>query len=146
MSAVVEVGEKSSPFERIKGRIPDFFTVVPLLLIIVTAFSVRIYLLRFYDVISADGIGYVAAARNLATGDMNSLSSNGFYVFMTWLVGQFTPDFELSGRLVSVIFGSVLVVPLYLLGSELFSRRTALAACLVTSVWPSLLGWSCEVM
>lgn len=146
MSAVVGGGEKSSPFERIKGCIPDYFNVVPLLLIIVTAFSVRIYLLRFYDVISSDGIGYVAAARNLATGDMNSLSSNGFYVFTTWLVGQFTPDFELSGRLVSVLFGSLLVVPLYLLGSELFSRRTALAACLVTSVWPSLLGWSCEVM
>lgn len=98
------------------------------------------------DLISADGIGYVAAARTLASGNLNGLTSNGFYVFLIWIFGLFTTDFETSGRLVSVVSGSLLVVPLYMLGSELFSRSTALAACLVAAFWPALFDWSCEVM
>lgn len=131
-----------------KGRwnYSTLLTSWPLLLMVAIAFCFRMLRLPLYDVISADGIGYVYAARNLAAGDMSSLASNGFYVFMTWLFGQFTLDYEISGRLVSVVFGSLLVVPLYLLGCEMFSRNTAISACLVTSVWPSLLGWSCEVM
>lgn len=110
------------------------------------ALIIRLYMLRFFDVISNDGIGYVSAARSLASGNIGGLTCNGFYVFLVWLFSFFTPNFEIAGRLVSVLFGSLLIVPLYLLGLEFFSRRTVLAACLVTLVWPSLLSWSCEVM
>jgi hypothetical protein len=55
-------------------------------------------------------------------------------------------DLETAGRVVSVIFGALLCVPVYLLGSELFSRRTAFAACMAVIVWHSLRHWSCEVM
>jgi hypothetical protein len=73
-------------------------------------------MLRFFDVISNDGIGYVYAARGLASGNIGSLTCNGFYVLLIWIFSFFTPNFEIAGRLVSVLFGSFLVVPLYLLG------------------------------
>lgn len=118
----------------------------PMVILVITSLLIRLYLIGFHDVISADGIGYVGAARRLSSGDMSSLANNGFYVFLTWCFGLFTPDFETSGKLVSAISGSLLVVPLYLLGTRLFNRSTALAACIATVAWPSLLGWSCEVM
>ena len=42
--------------------------------------------------------------------------------------------------------GSILVVPVYLLGKELFSAKSALVACIVTAVCEPLVAWSCEVM
>lgn len=118
----------------------------PVALLVVASLVIRLNMLSAKDVISADGIGYVTAARSIAAGNLSGFTNNGFYIFLTWCFGLVTPDFEIAGRLVSVVFGSLLVVPLYLLGSELFSRTTALSACAVTMVWPSLLNWSCEVM
>jgi 4-amino-4-deoxy-L-arabinose transferase-like glycosyltransferase len=108
-----------------------------ILLLFVAALTVRLYLYRFQDVISIDGTGYVGAARKLLTGDISGLSFYGFYPILTWLLGLAVPDMDTAAQLVSVIMGSLLVVPLYLLGSMLFSRSTAIAACLVTIVWSS---------
>ena len=129
--------------QRILPIVSDY---VPVALLAALAFAFRLNMLTVKDVISADGIGYVTAARSIATGDLSGFASNGFYIFLVWLFGLAAPDFETAGRLVSITFGSLLVVPLYMLGSELFSRTTALAACMVITLWPSLLNWSCEVM
>jgi 4-amino-4-deoxy-L-arabinose transferase-like glycosyltransferase len=110
------------------------------------ALSVRLLLLRSFDVISTDGTSYARAALALRTGDVSGISIYGFYPVLVWLANFLVTDVELAGRLVSVTFGSLLVIPLYLLGTELYSRPVAIAACIVTMVWPSLLGWSCEVM
>jgi 4-amino-4-deoxy-L-arabinose transferase-like glycosyltransferase len=119
---------------------------ITVFLLVAVALGVRIYLLRFYDLISSDGTGYVHAARALARGDLSQLSAYGFYPVLLWLVSLLGPDMESAGRYVSVFLGSLLIVPLYLLGKDLFSPRCALAACMVTTVWPPLLHWSCEVM
>ncbi|MBT0665306.1 glycosyltransferase family 39 protein [Geobacter pelophilus] len=108
--------------------------------------AVRLLSLHNYDVISVDGTAYVGVARSLRNFDFSGLASYGFYPVLVWLGGMIIPDLETAGRIVSVIFGVLLCVPVYLLGMELFSRRTAVAACTVMIVWPSLRHWSCEVM
>lgn len=120
--------------------------IVGLIILVVTAIGIRCYIARFHDVISSDGIGYVGAARAVGAGDLSHLASYGFYPVLVWFAGLFIPDLELAGRAVSILFGSFLAIPLYLLGREFFSRQTALAACLVTAAWPTLLSWSCDVM
>jgi hypothetical protein len=109
------------------------------------ALGIRLYLYRFFDVISVDGTGYVGAARKLMTGDISGLSFYGLYPVLTWLVGLAGPDLETAGQLVSVFMGSLLVVPLYLLGVDMFSRATAISACVVTIVWSSHLFVSSQV-
>jgi 4-amino-4-deoxy-L-arabinose transferase-like glycosyltransferase len=108
--------------------------------------AVRLLSLHNYDVISADGTAYVGVARGLRNLDFSGLASYGFYPVLVWLAGMIIPDLETAGRIVSVIFGALLCVPVYLLGMELFSRKTAVAACAVMIAWPSLRHWSCEVM
>ena len=120
--------------------------VVLLTLLVVAAFAVRLYLLQSHDVISSDGTGYVGAARALAKGDVTRLAGYGFYPVLIRLANLVVPDMEMAGRLVSVTCGSLLAVPLFLLGTEFFRPRTTLAACAVTAFWPTLLNWSCEVM
>jgi len=117
-----------------------------LLVLVVTAFAVRVYSLRFFPVISTDGTSYVGAARALGMGDPTGLGVSGFYPVLIWVASMFTPDYEAAGRYVSVLMGSLLVVPLYFLGRELYSRKVAIAACLLAIVWPQLVSFSCEVM
>lgn len=110
------------------------------------AFFFRLYCLPNYDVISNDGTAYVRIAREMRLGNFAGVSSYGFYPVFVWLAGTFFQDLETAGRLVSILFGSLLVVPVYMLGTELFNRRTAFAACLLMIFWASLRHWSCEVM
>lgn len=120
--------------------------IIALIILVVAAIGIRCYLVRFHDVISCDGIGYVKAAQTLAAGDPGKLAYYGFYPVLIWFAGLFVVDLELAGRMVSILLGSLLVVPLYLLGKEFFSRQTTLAACLVAAAWPTLVSWSCDVM
>ena len=114
--------------------------------LVAAAFFVRLYNLQFHDIISSDGTTYAGVAKALGSGKFGGLASSGFYPVLIWFMHLFVPDLETAGRLVSVISGSLLVVPLYLLGRDIFNRQTALAACLLALTWPSLVGWSCEVM
>ncbi|MDA8429719.1 MAG: glycosyltransferase family 39 protein [Geobacteraceae bacterium] len=121
------------------------FDGVAILLLFLVALGIRLYLYRFNDVISVDGTGYVGTARKLMSGDISGLGYYGFYPVLAWLLGLTGIDLETAAQLVSVIMGSLLVVPLYLLGQLLYSRTTALAACIVSIVWSSHLFVSCIV-
>jgi hypothetical protein len=106
----------------------------------------RVYSLQFFHVISTDGTSYVGAARALGQGELGGIGTYGFYSVLIWIAGWFIHDLELAGRVVSIICGSLLPIPLYLLGRDMFSRRTALCASLIAVVWPPLVASSCEVM
>lgn len=121
----------------------DALTIVVLF---TAALCIRLYSLQFFHVISTDGTSYALNARALAQGDLHGLAVSGFYPVLIALANIWANDLETAGRLVSVILGSLLVVPLYLLGKSVFSRQTAIAASLVAVVWPSLVASSCEVM
>jgi hypothetical protein len=112
-----------------------------------TALLVRLYFLPFYRVISADGIGYVSAARALLRGEFAPLITYGVvYPSLTAAVSTLGLDTESAGRIVSAVMGSLLVVPLYLLGRDFFDRKVATVACILVIAWPSLRGWAGEVM
>lgn len=121
------------------------FDYIVTLLLFAAALGIRLYLFPFHDVISVDGTGYVGAARKLMSGDISALGYYGLYPVMIGLIGLIGSDLETSAQLASAVMGSLLVVPLYLLGRLLFSRVTAIAACLLTIVWSSHLFVSCIV-
>lgn len=121
----------------------DFQSMLALL---TAAFVFRLYSLQFFHVIATDGTSYVQTARHLAKGDWQQLGVFGFYPVLITVAGWFIADGETAGRMVSVVCGSLLIIPLYLLGREFFSRSVAVAACLVVTVWSPFVGLSCEVI
>jgi 4-amino-4-deoxy-L-arabinose transferase-like glycosyltransferase len=50
-----------------------------------------------------------------------------------------------AGRIVSVVFGTLLAFPVYLIGGRLFGQRVALAAAALTAFHPSLIIFSVSV-
>lgn len=114
--------------------------------LVLLALVFRLYSLQFFHVISTDGTSYVGAARALGRGDFGGIGTYGFYSVLIWVAGWFISDLELAGRVVSLIAGSLLAVPLYLLGRGISSRRVAFCASMLVVVWPPLVSSSCEVM
>lgn len=117
-----------------------------LVLIALVAIAIRIYSLRFFDVISTDGTTYAITAKQILNGDFRGIAISGIYPCFVAIAGLIIDDIELAGRLVSIFFGILLLIPLYLIGKELFSHKAALLTCLVAAVNPSFVFYSCEVM
>src|SRR5512140_3018294 len=112
------------------------------------ALAIRLYFLQFYKVISADGVGYVLTAREIARwGSLGGMTIYGaVYPSLVAAASFLVSDGELAGRLVSIVMGSLVVIPLYLISLEFFTRRVGMLACILVLVWPPLRSWSCEVM
>ena len=117
-------------------------------LLALAAFGIRLYFLQFYDVISADGISYVSIAKDFITRGSLAGATHypPFYPILLGLASTLFQDFENAGLAVSVVMGSLLVVPVYLLGLEFFDRRVAFAAAFLSITWPTLRYWSTAVM
>lgn len=117
-------------------------------LLCVIALVIRSYFVQFYLVISADGVGYAEIARSLFKpgGIASATHFPPFYPFLVALCNLLLSDVELSGRIVSIVMGSLLMVPIYLLGKRFFDRRVALLACILALTWGTMRYLSCEVM
>jgi len=75
----------------------------------------------------------------------------GFYPLMSWVIAGFSIfgfDYEVVGALFPPLLGVLILIPIYLLGKELFGKGVGLAACLLVAVLPgellhrSLLGFT----
>src|SRR6185369_40010 len=102
-------------------------------ILFLAALLIRLYFIQFYKVISADGVGYVLSARDIVSGaGWGRMTTYGVvYPTLVALASFPVGDMELAGRLVSVVMGSLLVVPLYMIAMELFSRRVGILACIL---------------
>jgi hypothetical protein len=117
-------------------------------LLVLAALGIRLYFLQFYDVISADGITYVNIAKEFIAGRGLATATHypPFYPILVGLASTVCPDFETAGLAVSAVMGSLLAIPVYLLGAEFFSKRVGVAAAILSVTWPSLRYWSTQVM
>lgn len=86
----------------------------------------RVYGLRNYDVMSADGTSYALSGKSfIETWSMAAFGTvqPPLYPMLVGLLYFPLRDMELAARLVSVIFSTFTLVPLYLLGREMFGRK-----------------------
>ncbi|NVN98750.1 MAG: glycosyltransferase family 39 protein [Geobacteraceae bacterium] len=120
--------------------------ILIIVILLAVALCIRLYSLKFFHVISTDGTSYALTARAFAQGDLHGIGTYGFYPVLIAAANFFINDLETSGRIISVIFGTFIVLPLYLLGKSIFSRNVAIAASLVSTVWPPFVSSSCEVI
>ena len=116
--------------------------------LVVAALAIRLYFHQFYRVISADGIAYVGIAEDFITGKGLAKATHypPFYPILVGIASRVFKDFELAGRVVSMVMGSLIVIPVYLLGKEFYRRKTGLIAAILTMSWWSIRNWSGEVM
>lgn len=119
------------------------------LLCMLLAFVVRLLFVRYQYVINTDGVYYATLGRHLIAGDLEGGLSTYWGPLYPLLVGisswWFT-DLEFAGRFVSVVAGTLLVVPVYLLAREFYGRAAAAFSVVLAVIHPSLVQVSTQVM
>jgi 4-amino-4-deoxy-L-arabinose transferase-like glycosyltransferase len=119
-------------------------SILPISIIFIIALGVRAFLFDQSRVIAADGISYINIARSIFD-NFNFSSSSHFpplYPILIGILSNFTPYDEIAGKLVSTIMGSLLVIPIFLLGKEVSCNKTGYIASIITALSPPLIGIS----
>lgn len=122
--------------------------LVPLGLVVALSFIVRIILFWQDKVIAADGISYVSIARSIFRGEGFAAAAHfpPLYPILIGLFSYITPYDEVSGKVVSTILGGLVVIPIHLLGKEMFSRQVGLVASILAALSPTLIVISGRVL
>ena len=125
-----------------------------LALILMFAAGLRLYwVFTQTHVIEGEGAEYASIARNFLKGKgyVGSLGEGPQLLFpplYPLLIAAYSPltgDLETAGRLVSVTFGTLLLLPIYFICRRIYNRKVALMAAMLTACHPLLVRLSASV-
>ncbi len=123
-----------------------------LFVILGTSIGLRVIRLFRTIVVSPDSPGYIRDALSIGTDGLRSLFLDGFYgnfsiypIFL-YLVNLLVQNPILSGQLVSLFFGCLLIVPIYFLVTETMGPRAGLCAAFLAAIHPYLIKYSADVL
>lgn len=121
---------------------PELFWLTTILIF---AMAIRTVAVLSRDMIILDETSYVRMAENLLLGsapwDITGTTSTQYsilYPFVTAAFAVVTRDAVSAGYAVSVLFGSLLILPTYMLGKVMWNKRIATAAAALVAVLPLL--------
>jgi 4-amino-4-deoxy-L-arabinose transferase-like glycosyltransferase len=117
----------------------EIFVIV---LIILAAFVARSAFLPIKYGVRSDTAEFIVAGQNFVTGN-GYTSISGYpdtafpplYPVMIGILWLFIGDGILAGRLISMIFGSLMVVPVYLIARKLYSKRVGYMAAVLVAFY-----------
>ncbi len=114
------------------------------LLLILTAFFLRIYLLRFRPVPEGDGCLYLMYAKEFLRGDFSVIGTywSPLWVSLITLFSFVFGNVELSGYLLSVFFGVMLIALAFIFARRIFNERVAYYTALLLTANLGLLNYS----
>lgn len=122
---------------------------IALMVILSFAFLARLYPVFAPNVITPDGILYIETAKMILSGEFKRIGDVSFfnlYPFMILLFQKVFSDWELAGRMVSVVFGTLGVIPIFFLVKRFFDVRLALIVSLFYAINPHLVEYSSDVL
>lgn len=108
---------------------------------LLAALVFRLFVLRYQYVITPDGVYYAMLGRNLVSGNLKeglSVYWPPLYPLLVGLSSLIFQDLEFSGRFVSVLAGSLLVIPVYLWTRNSYGKDAAYLGVFLTIVYPLL--------
>ncbi len=116
-----------------------------LFFLIGTAFILRLYALLMAQGIAYDSAAYGFMARDFMKGNIDkalAIQGHPLYPLLISLFSMDTLKVEMTGRLISLFFGTFTILPLYLLVKEAIGQRTAIFSTLFYTFHPYLVTYS----
>jgi len=116
-----------------------------LLLLIGITFGLRLYAVLMAKGIAYDSASYGFMARDFLKGEfLKGLSPafHPFYSFLISLVSFDSTNVEIAGRLISLFFGTLTVIPVFYLVKEVVGQKGAIFSGLFYSFHPYLVSYS----
>src|SRR4030042_832106 len=108
------------------------------------------FILRLYAVLMAQGIAYDSAAygfmaRDFLKGQFTkglSIAGHPLYPLLNSLFSMDTAHVEITGRLLSLFFGTLTIIPLFYLVKEAIGQKGAIFSALFYTFHPYLVTYS----
>jgi len=126
-----------------------------LILMVAASFAVRVAAWHYWQTgaIESEGAEYARIAENLRDGvgyvglvtPGSELLFNPLFPLLIAGTSYVTHNYELAGRIVALIMGSVLPLPVFGIAARLFNRRVGLIAATLTLLHPLLIHLSFTV-
>src|SRR2546428_767812 len=121
--------------------------IVVVLAIAMAALALRLVVADSLPLIDADGVAYVAIARQFQeTGSPYHPLYHPLYPICIALAQPLVGDWEMTARIVSAIFGALVVLPAFLLARAIVGRHAAMLAVGLIAVHPRLVLNSASVL
>jgi hypothetical protein len=123
----------------------------PVILVLVLGFVIRIYAFHNTYMMNPDGTLYIHQAKAICYGQWEELHScTGISVssYPLFIIGSYTifHDWIISAKAVSLVFGSLTLLPIYLLLRRFFDQRISTLSTLVFAVAPLFVARSADVI
>ncbi len=118
-------------------------------LLMALAAGLRLFLLQFEYAAGWDEINYLklgASGALYGWGHVLHPYWSPLYPFSIALMAKVIPDFELAGRMVSLLFGVVLIAPFYVLVARFYSTKVAWYGSLIIAFFPMLIESSVSAL
>jgi len=121
------------------------------LFVILLGFAIRLFICQFTYIINPDGVLYIHQARalyyrqweSLTTCSMSFLSI--YPVIISWAYSIFN-DWIIAAKSISVLFGSMTLIPVYLLFRRIFDDKISTLGTLVFALMPVFAIRSADVV
>ena len=120
-----------------------------LLILLGISATARIIQNQLTLLISRDSVDYIALSRHFARGEYKDLLAHDYhplYQILTGLVGMVAGDFETAGYIVSIVMGTLAVIPLYYLGRNIFGETAGLVSAVLFVFHPYMVRFSADVL
>ena len=117
-----------------------------LLALLAFAFLLRLPLFFYPEVIRYDGAEYIRHAKLILSGDWTGGKAPPLYPALIAFTHIAVPDWERAGILISILFGALLVLPVFYLGKEMFGERVGILSGVIVAVHPYLNSYSGSVL
>jgi hypothetical protein len=127
----------------------SFFNDRYVWILLIISLSVRIYLSFFTYVIRNDSVAFMQNARYFAGGDFLSGLRHDYhplYSFLMAVMYKVIPDMEISGTIVSVLFGTLTVIVFYLIGKSVFDRKISFVSSVILALHPYAVRFSVDII
>jgi 4-amino-4-deoxy-L-arabinose transferase-like glycosyltransferase len=135
-----------------KEKYSKYILFIKIVSLLITAVVIRVYISQYHRVISGDGAAYAVAAENLISGKgytsiegRPELHYPPLYPVLIGFSYLFFRDSEVAAKFVSLIFGSVLVIPAYFFAREMYNEKVAWLCGLLIVFYPILIDFSTTV-
>lgn len=117
--------------------------------VISLALLLRLSVLRLQTPITPDSVYYATLGKHLVSGNLEEGLSTFWpplYPLLVGLSSLLFRELETGGKFVSVLAGSVLVIPVYSLIRILYGRDAALIGALLVALHPTLIHYSTALL
>jgi len=124
---------------------------IDLAILLLASLILSIYLFFQTYVISMDGaFQYIPMAKYFASGlfgkGLREYGQQPLYPFFIAMVSHLVTDFEVAGKLVSTLFGVLMIFPIYFLGKRIFDQKIAFLSTLALVIHPYIRRFSADVL